>query len=296
MYAAIAALPCEPLLGPRMTETIKEAVITAFRRVMTPLVRILLRHGISFGEFAEIVKCVYVDIAQREFTLPAGRQSQSRIAIITGLTRKEVARLVDVLGSDSLASASNLNRVGRVLSGWHQDPDFTGPYGIPHELAFDAPYNRRSFVELVRRYSGDMPPRAMLDELIRVGAALQLPSGQIRATARLYIPAKTDPALLDFMAVALTDLAETLDHNLEAPPEDKLFERRVWTPAGIPTEMVQDFRFLAAEKGQQFLEYLDDWLSTRETAAVKAKIKNRTRVGVAVYMFVRRRENVPEAQ
>lgn len=296
MYAAIAALPREPLVWLRMTDTIKEAVLLAFRRVMTPLVRILLRHGISFGEFAEIVKGVYVDIAQREFTLPAGRQSQSRIAIITGLTRKEVARLVEVLGSDSLASASNLNRVGRVLSGWHQDPDFTGPYGIPHELAFDAPYNRRSFVELVRRYSGDMPPRAMLDELIRVGAAIQLSSGQIRATARLYIPAKTDPALLDFMAVALTDLAETLDHNLEAPPDDKLFERRVWTPAGIPTDMVQDFRYLAAEKGQQFLEYLDDWLSTRETAAVKAKIEDRTRVGVAVYLFVRRRETVPEPQ
>jgi hypothetical protein len=273
-----------------MSDTIKEAVLLAFRSVLSPLVRILLRHGISFGEFAEIVKGVYVDIARNEFTLPDARQSQSRVAIITGLTRKEVARLFDVLDRDMLGAASNLNRVGRVLAGWHQDSDFTGPYGMPYELSFDAPHGRRSFAELVRRYSGDMPPRAMLDELKRVGAVIETPAAQIRVLARSYIPSKTDPATLEFMAIALTDLAETLDHNLDAAPDDKLFERRVWTPAGIPSESVIDFRFLVGEKGQQFLETLDDWLSARELAAAKGKMKNRAQVGVAVYMFVRRRE------
>ena len=292
MTAAIAVLPSAPRVGPRMSDSIKEAVLLAFRRVMGPLVRILLKHGISFGEFAEIVKGVYVDVARNEFSLPQTRQSQSRIAIITGLTRKEVARLVSALDRDILATASNLNRVGRVLAGWHQDPDFTGPYGMPYELSFDAPHGRRSFAELVRRYSGDMPPRAMLDELKRVGAVLETPAAQIRVMARSYIPAKTDPATLDFMAVALTDLAETLDHNLDAHPDDKLFERRVWTPAGIPTESVIDFRFLVGERGQQFLEQLDDWLSARELAAAKGRVRDRTQVGVAVYMFVRSKEEL----
>ena len=290
MTAAVAVLRSEPRFGPLMSESIKDAVLVAFRRVMGPLVKILLRHGVSFGEFAEIVKAVYVDVARREFALPDARQSASRIAIITGLTRKEVARLVGVLDRDMLLSASNLNRVGRVLAGWHQDPDFTGPYGMPYELSFDAPHSRRSFTELVRRYSGDMPPRAMLDELKRVGAVVETPAAQIRVLARSYLPSKTDPATLDFMAVALTDLAETLDHNLDALPDDKLFERRVWAPAGIPEESVIDFRFLVAEKGQQFLEALDDWLSTRELAAAKAKVRDRRQVGVALYLFVRRRE------
>ena len=290
MTAAIAVLPFAPRFGPAMSDSVKEAVLLAFRRVMGPLVRILLKHGISFGEFAEIVKGVYVDVARAEFALPEARQSQSRVAIITGLTRKEVARLFVALDRDIIGAASNLNRVGRVLAGWHQDPDFTGPYGMPYELSFDAPQGRRSFTELVRRYSGDMPPRAMLDELKRVGAVMETPAAQIRVLARSYIPAKTDPATLDFMAVALTDLAETLDHNLDAIGEDKLFERRVWTPAGIPTESVIDFRFLIAEKGQQFLEQLDDWLSARELAAAKGRVKDRTQIGVALYMFVRRKD------
>ncbi len=254
---------------------------------MRPLVRILLRQGISFGEFAEILKAVYVEVAGRDFALPVGRQSQSRIAIITGLTRKEVARVVFALDRDVIADASNLNRVGRVLAGWHQDPDFTGPYGMPYELPFETRAGIRSFTELVRRYSGDMPPRAMLDELMRVGAADASPAGQIRVLARSYLPSKTDPASIDFMAVALTDLAETLDHNLEATQGEKLFERRVWTPAGIPSDSIQEFRLVVGDRGQQFLEALADWLATKETAAAIAKTRNRKQVGVAIYMFVR---------
>lgn len=287
MTAALAVLPTAPRFGPRMTESIKESLLAGFRRVMRPLVRILLRHGISFGEFAEVLKAVYVEVAGQDFALPVGRQSQSRIAIITGLTRKEVARVVIALDRDVIGDASNLNRVGRVLTGWHQDPDFTGPYGMPYELPFESTGAKRSFTELVRRYSGDMPPRAMLDELKRVGAADETIGGQVRVLARSYLPSKTDPATLDFMALALTDLAETLDHNLDAIPSDKLFERRVWTPAGIPIEAIAEFRVLAGERGQQFLEMLDDWLSKRESAAISAKAKNKKQVGVAVYMFIR---------
>lgn len=287
MAAALAVLPLAPRFGPSMTESIKESLLAGFRRVMRPLVRILLRHGISFGEFAEILKAVYVEVAGHDFALPAGRQSQSRIAIITGLTRKEVARVVVALDRNVIANASNLNRVGRVLTGWHQDPDFTGPYGMPYELPFESKIGRRSFTELVRRYSGDMPPRAMLEELKRVGAADETPAGQIRVLARSYLPSKTDPATLDFMALALTDLAETLDHNLDALPGQKLFERRVWTPAGLPLNAIEEFRPVIGDRGQQFLEALDDWLSTRENAALKEKVRNRKQVGVAVYMFIR---------
>ena len=295
MTAALAVLPLAPRFGPRMTESIKESLLAGFRRVMRPLVRILLRHGISFGEFAEVLKAVYVEVAGQDFALPVGRQSQSRIAIITGLTRKEVARVVIALDRDVIGDASNLNRVGRVLTGWHQDPDFTGPYGMPYELPFESLGGKRSFAELVRRYSGDMPPRAMLDELKRVGAADESPGGHVRVLARSYLPSKTDPATLDFMALALTDLAETLDHNLDAIPSDKLFERRVWTPAGISPDAIAEFRVLAGERGQQFLELLDDWLSKRESAAITTKAKNKRQVGVAVYMFIRNESVVEPA-
>src|SRR5262249_21174582 len=129
----------------------KTNVLNAFRRLTRPLVKMLIRHGIAFGEFAEVLKTVYVDVAAHDFPLDDRKVSGSRIAILTGLTRKDVRRLQLLLAEPegSLEATGNLNRATRVLSGWYQDSDFTGPYGIPLELPFDGPV---SFSSLVRKY------------------------------------------------------------------------------------------------------------------------------------------------
>ena len=155
-----------------MTDSVRLGLLAAYRKLLQPLVRILIRSGISFGESAEVLKTVFVEVAARDFDLPDRKTSLSRIAILTGLTRKEVAKQQEILRSGALDVDSNLNRVIRVLEGWHSDPAFTGPYGMPMELPFDSP-TVPSFVSLVRKHSGDMAPRAMLDELIRVGALEQ---------------------------------------------------------------------------------------------------------------------------
>src|SRR5690606_22515819 len=113
---------------------IKDTILGAFRQLLRPLVRILLRNGISWAEYAETAKMVFVEVAAKDFGLDGQRQSASRIAILTGLTREEVERVTADLSQRGQPSHANLNRVGRVLAGWHQDPDFTGPYGLPLEL------------------------------------------------------------------------------------------------------------------------------------------------------------------
>ena len=89
------------------------------------------------------------------------------------------------------------------------------------------------------------------------------------------------------MSVAFTDLAKTLDQNLRPDGDHKLFERRVWAPHGIAQPDALNFDTYVKDRGQQFLESLDDWLSTRETEAMKNASDPRVKVGVAVYMFVR---------
>ena len=164
-----------------MTDSVRLGLLAASRKLLQPLVRILIRSGISFGETAEVLKTVFVEVAARDFDLPDRKTSLSRIAIITGLTRKEVAKQQHVLQSGELDVDSNLNRVTRVLEGWHTDPAFTGPYGMPMELPFESPTSV-SFASMVRKHSGDMAPRALLDELIRVGAIEQTIAGAFRET------------------------------------------------------------------------------------------------------------------
>jgi hypothetical protein len=271
---------------PFMSDGIKITLLTAFRKLMRPLVRILLRHGVSYGEFAESLKYVFVEVADTDARESGAKQSISRNAIVTGLTRKEVARILDYLERDEDPSISKMNRVARVLAGWHQDPQFTGPYGLPLELPFDSTVDL-SFTELARRYSGDMPARAMLEELKRIGAVDQLPTGESRVLTRSYIPQEADTASIEFMASALRDLAETLDLNLNPDKEEGLLERRVWTPAGIDKALLPVFDQLVSKKAQDLLEYLDNWLSAREAESAHLPKDQKVRAGLGLYLFAR---------
>ena len=287
MSTAIAISPELPFTGLGMSENFKATLLSAFRPLMRPFVRILVRNGVSYGEFAELLKSVFVDSAQDVLQLPDSRQSVSRIAITTGLTRLEVSRLLTQTDEDAEALLGRLSRVGRLLTGWHQDSDFTGPYGIPYEVQFEGPIGRRSFTELVRRYTSDVPADEMLDELKRIGAVLDLGNGYYRVLIRSYIPSAADPAKFHAMSVAFTDLAKTLDQNLRPDEDQKIFERRVWAPNGITPTDALDFDRYVKDRGQQFLESLDDWLSTRETEAARSGADQSVKVGVAMYMFVR---------
>jgi hypothetical protein len=254
---------------------------------MRPLARILLRNGVSYGEFAELLKSIFVDAAKDTLQMPTSKDSVARIAITTGLSRFEVGRVLEQTEADFEALASRFDRVGRLLTGWHQDADFIGPYGIPYEVVVNAPPGRRSFSELVRRYTADVPAEEMLAELKRIGAVVELGNGCYRVLARSYIPSPEDPAKFHAMSVAFTDLAKTMDQNLRPEGSHKLFERRVWTSKGIAPESAVEFDAFVKERGQQFLELLDDWLTTKEAFAIRAKIERRVPLGVGMYMFVR---------
>ena len=287
MSAALAIYPEPPSYGPGMSENFKATLLSAFKPLMRPLVRILVRNGVSYGEFAEILKSVFVEAAQDVLQVPDSKQSVSRIAITTGLTRIEVSRLLTQTDEDVEALFGRLSRVGRLLTGWHQDSDFTGPYGIPYEVQFEGPIGRRSLTELVRRYTSDVPADEMLDELKRIGAVLDLGNGFYRVLIRSYIPSAADPAKFHAMSVAFTDLAKTLDQNLRPDEDQKIFERRVWAPNGVTPQDALDFDAYVKDRGQQFLESLDEWLSTRETEAARSGADHKVNVGVAMYMFVR---------
>lgn len=266
----------------KLSESIKETLLDSFRQLLRPLIRIVLRNGVSYGEFAETVKVVFLEVATRDLIKDQNHPSNSRLSLLTGLSAAEVQRISDAMTQKKDPSTQNLNRVGRILGAWHQDPLFTGPYGLPLELDFEAGAN--SFTELVRRYAADISPDDMLEELKRIGVVIELAGGAVRVTSRSYIPEHSDAASIQFMGVALRDLAETLDANLR-DQEGGYFERRVWTPIGIDLRDTHAFSDLVNEKGMEFLETLDNWLSSRESDAERLPDDKKAKVGVGVFMF-----------
>jgi transcriptional regulator with XRE-family HTH domain len=234
----------------------------------------------------EVTKDVFVDVAGRDFQVPNRKMTQARIAIVTGLTRKEVSRILQKQhGSDRLST--NLGRVTRLLAGWHTDPEFTGPYGLPLELKYDRG-NRRDFLELARRYSADMPPRAMLDELLRIGVVQEDEFGTLKVLTRTYLPKVEAPDSLDRMSRAVKNFVETLDHNrVEADPEKRLFERTVVADEGISLEELPAFTAFIGKKSQLLLEEIDNWLNKLDGSR-RRKSEVVVHTGLGIYHYIDR--------
>lgn len=266
--------------------THSHALSTAILQMLRPLVRILLRNNLSHRTFADLAKRVYVDVANAEFAIHGKKQTVSRIAILTGLTRKDVQRLLrQSATSKSIksVSAEEYHRGSRVITGWLRDPKYGDGRGHPRPLAMDG--GSASFSALVNSYSGDIPVRAVLDELLRVGAVKQLKDGRICLVSRGYIPQKGSVEKLQVLGADTADLISTIDHNIYVKPTKPRFQRKVMYD-NVPREAAKEFRTVVAAEGQEFLEKLDRWLAhhDRDVNPV-SKGTGRVRVGLGVFQF-----------
>ena len=179
--------------------------------------------------------------------------------------------------------ADRYNRGARVVSGWLRDPDFLVAEKQPATLAIEGP--AASFSELVRRYSGDVPVRAVLDELARVGAVEHLADGRLRLSSRGYIPATGELEKIGILGVDVAALVSTIDHNLGCAGADARFQRKV-AYDNLSEQAVVEFRPLAAEGAQTLLESLDEWLALRDRDVnPEAGGTGRKRAGLGIYYF-----------
>ncbi|MDE3050306.1 MAG: hypothetical protein KGJ48_10440, partial [Nitrospirota bacterium] len=199
-------------MKPGHTKALSAATLTFLR----PLVRIFLRNGLAAKTFFELAKQIYVEVARDECGVKGKKASISRIAILTGLTRKEVQLLLTNPETRSTASEEQYNRAARVIGGWLKDPAFGDGKGHPAPLQLNG--RRGSFSALVKRYSGDMPVRAIFDELVHVGAIQELKDGRICLRSRGYIPQKGDAEKLAILGTDTANLIATIDYNLYQAP------------------------------------------------------------------------------
>lgn len=255
------------------------ALSQATQRLLRSLARLLMRHGMALPAFVELAKRAYVDAALADFAIPGRKPSLSRAALLTGLTRKEVQRLMEASGSLD-GEALPENRAARVVAGWVRDAAFHDAKGEPAALPPDG--EDASFAQLVRRYSGDVPPRAVLDELLRVGAAERAGDGTLRLVNRAYIPRASDTAKLEILGADASYLIAAVDHNLQGLQPSR-FQRKVMYD-NLPAEAAEAFRHLAAQEAQALIERLDAWLSRHDRDTTPAVTgSGRVRAGLGIF-------------
>jgi hypothetical protein len=266
---------------------VKDQVLNACRHSLRPIVRLLLRNGVTWGEFAEIGKELFVDVARADYGIQGRPTNTARVALMTGLSRREVTRVKATLLGGKARAEPIPNRISQILTAWHVDPDFTGDDGKPAVLPLsgDGP----SIASLLKRYAGDMPHGAVLKELEQLGLVEATALGY-RVTSRDYIRSAADPDLIRQAGVALHDHATTIAHNVDTSRTEPARLERMATSRSLPRRSVGAFRTFLESEGQAFLEKVDAWLSAhssarRKNSKARAPNERTLRTGVGVFLI-----------
>jgi hypothetical protein len=263
------------------TKIMNTKLSTAIYNILKPLIILMERECIAFGDFSRLTKQAFINVIEEELLASGQKATISRISIITGLTRREVATLRKAKAPKQ-EQDFHQNRAVRVISGWVADNEFCDKKGEAKPLLLQGKLG--SFEALVARHSGDIPYRAMVNELIRIGAVELMEDGKVMLIRAVYVPSSSKEGKYDLLGEDVALLISTIKHNIYQPEEPR-YQRKVCYD-NIPQEHVEEFKALANKENQLLLIKLNAWLVEHDMDKQSSiKSEHPMKVGVGVYYF-----------
>jgi hypothetical protein len=280
--------------------SIKTLISQSFYRLLGSIVRLGLRNGLTYKEFSSITKQLYVRISAEEYGLQGRPTNMARIALMTGLDRKEIKKVIDLLDEhhDELPAAPD--RMSSILTTWHESPMYLDEQNNPIELPVEGP--EPSFEHLVKSYGGDIAIVTVLREFKRSQTISENITGdRVQVNKRYYVPnyrsdSKSAPELANPEAITqgssmLVDHVNTIFHNLyreDLGQREKIDLRA--TNVSVRKDAVDEFYRLVDSKGMAFLEEMDLWLSKNEVLDTS---EDSERLGVGLYFIEGKNDSFP---
>jgi hypothetical protein len=268
--------------NPQKGDPIREAAIAALKHVADPLLELMFDAGVTVYEFNYLLRDRAARVATRRVIKECGRNNKSRVAILTGLPRSEVTR---ILASSDSTEGTPLGQhpARRVLAAWYENPRFLAATGEPAILPIFG--KRRSFEQLVSIHGGGIPVRAMLDELTQIDAVEQLEGQSVRAKSRVPILTGLTTNAITAAGERCGDLIQTLVHNVRrlTPP---LFEATALAN-DADIDLVPIIRRELAKQGASFINGANSFLkrSRHERSRTSVHSTATFRLGVSVHYF-----------
>lgn len=253
---------------------------SALQQILRPLIKLMLSRGLSFAEFSQVAKQIYVEQAETLLLQEQEKITTSRIAIRTGLTRKEVAKLRDNVANNDMDVSIRVNRGIRVINGWSHDEIFLDQEGKPAILNMQG---ENGFAALVQKYSGDMPYRALLKELIDSGLVSQT-GEQVALQQLAYIPNNDEKAMIKLVGTDTAFLLSTMAHNLTPNQTSPFFQRKVCYDH-LSAETLDTFKSMVEKDGMALLLKFNQWLSEKSQHQVQHSDSPSFKAGIGIYYF-----------
>jgi len=258
------------------------ALIAALRRLLRPLVRLLLQNGVGYPFLSDLLKGLYVDVAARDFKLDNKRVTKSRLSLLTGIHRREIKRLQETEATQGREVPAAISLGSQLVTRWTSDPEWLDSAGNPRALArVSQSADEPSFERLVASASRDIHARSVLDEWIRLGVVWLDEDGRVRLQRAAFVPARGFDEKAFFLGRNLGDHLAAASENLmsEAP---RFLERSVHY-GELPVEDIETLRELVRREGEGSLRRVNEKARAIRDAATENGPKRRVNFGVFFY-------------
>jgi len=204
-------------------------LLKAARRLLRPLVRMMMRNGLTFPILAEALRRLFVDVAVNDILTDPKARTDSRISLLTGVHRKELKRLRD-LPADATHAPDVVTLASEIVARWVGSAPFIGPNGQPrplHRAHQEAPHGAPSFDTLVALVTSDVRPRAVLDDLLGHGIVSVDAADRVQLNQQAFIPRPGGDEQLFYFARNLHDHAAAAVANISAGAAPPFLDRSV---------------------------------------------------------------------
>ncbi|MFJ4444207.1 DUF6502 family protein [Pseudomonas sp. NPDC089422] len=263
--------------------SIPPSMLSALRRVMRPLVRLMLRKGVTYTMFTDVLKEVFVDVAHREFRLDDKVPTDSRISLLTGVHRKDVRRLRSEHDATDVELPENITLGAQLVNVWTTSPPFCSEAGQALALPRLASVGGdRSFDALVAKISTDIRGRVVLDEWLRLGIVRLDDQDCVHLEAQAFVPQKGFEEKAAYFGHNLHDHACAAVHNLSGKGLP-FFERSVHYDA-LTSASVGTLREAVSKDGMQVLLAFSRLAAELENTDVPSH-EERQRITVGLYFY-----------
>lgn len=228
------------------------SLVVALRRVLKPLVRLMLSRGITYPYLTELLKSLFVEVADKDFRIDKTLPTDSRVSLISGVHRKEVSRLRQEQRNEDEAVPTVVTLGAQLVAVWLGSAPFLDAHGQPLPLArFAKDGGELSFEALVAGVNSDIRPRVVLDEWLRLGRVRIDEAQRVHLNVKAFIPAQGFEDKAFYFGHNLHDHAAAATHNLlgEGKP---LMERSVHYDA-LSADSIAELAQLSERLGMEAL-------------------------------------------
>ncbi len=195
--------------------TISPALISALRRVLRPLVKLMLAKGVTYVYLIDIIKKIFVEVANKEFRTNGQPATDSYLSVLTGVHRKDIKRLRSSVTTNTETIPQVISLGARLVSIWTSDSLYLDENGRPKPLArFARKGGELSFEKLVARVSSDIRSRVVLDEWLRLGVVYFDDLEQVCLNIEAFVPAEGFDEKAYYMGHNLHDHTAAIACNL----------------------------------------------------------------------------------